>query len=121
MAQRHTEAIFVSRIRKPLRDADPGLSLEKEIRVPVQLFWQIRVHVEVIRFHLDHADDVVGGNWKAETGRVTIHETRNDLLAFPVQLVDIEIQAANRASERIAKQLHLLAVPSHPGALALQP
>ena len=118
MPQSSPEPIFVARVRESFRNKHPRFSVEKEIGISVLSFRQVGIHIEIVGFCFDHSDYVVGWDRKPEARGVAVHELRDDLLASVVELLRLEVETLDRASERIAKQLHFrLPVAFTPSAL----
>ena len=127
--------------RRIARELQPGMLVNLGIGIPtlvanyvapgIHVFFQSenglgraafpslkRMEEEVVGFGLDHADYVVGGDRQPEAAGAVVHELSDDSLASLVKLFGLEVETLDRASERIAKQLHFrLPVGFTPSAL----
>ena len=118
VSESSSEPVFVARIREPFRNQYPRLSVEKEIGMSVFFLRELGIHIEIVSLGLDHADQVIGRDRKAEAASVEIHEVNDDPFAPVIKLLRLEVETLDRASERIAKQLHFrLPVGLTPSAL----
>src|SRR5208282_246725 len=62
MAKSEAKTVLIAWVRKPRGDLHSGPSVEKEVGVSVLSFGQVRIHIEVVGFCLNHPDYVVRGN-----------------------------------------------------------
>src|SRR5208282_4558188 len=106
VADGHPKSVLIPWIREALGNPHNRLPVCKEIGVSVFLLRKVGVQVEIVRVHLDQPDKVIGGNRKPEAATMSVHEIRDFSLTAFVKVFGFEVEARNRTSERIAKQLH---------------
>jgi hypothetical protein len=103
MPKGHPKAILVAWIRKALSDPDHWPSISEEVGMSVLVLRQICVHIKIVGVHLNQPYKVVCGDEKPEATAKAVHELRDFPLAAVVKVLGFEIDARDRAPERIAK------------------